>query len=313
MSSPLYLVDASIYIFRYYFGLPENWHSQEGHPTQAVYGYLKFLLSLIENESPEYIVVAFDESLGNCFRNQIYPAYKANRVLPDEALAFQLNACVEVTGILGVTGLASDTHEADDIIGTLTKRGGQMNGRQVIVVSRDKDLMQLIGPNDLIWDYGQAEPQDRVAVMERMGVWPEQLADYLALVGDSIDNIPGVPGIGAKTAAALLKHFGSLRTLLQAGELIAEVPVRGAKNLPAKIEAYREQILMARKLTKIAEDAPVGHVDMGTVDISSGANAELKRQPIALDALTDFCQRMGLGEHLLAKAKRLVDGVESAP
>ena len=252
MSSPLYLIDASIYIFRYYFGLPENWHGQEGHPTQAVYGYLKFLLSLIDKESPEYIAVAFDESLGNCFRNQIYPAYKANRVLPDEALAFQLNACVEVTGMLGITGLASDTHEADDIMGTLAKRGRQVNGHQIIVVSRDKDLMQLVGPNDLIWDYGQSEPQDRMAVMGRMGVWPEQLADYLALVGDSIDNIPGVPGIGAKTAAALLKHFGSLNELLQAGELIGEVPVRGAKNLSAKIDAYRKQILMSRKLTKIA-------------------------------------------------------------
>ncbi|MDX2350550.1 MAG: 5'-3' exonuclease H3TH domain-containing protein [Porticoccus sp.] len=308
MFSPLYLIDASIYIFRYYFGLPENWHSQEGHPTQAVYGYLKFLLSLIDKESPEYIAVAFDESLGNCFRNQIYPAYKANRVLPDEALAFQLNACVEVTGMLGITGLASDTHEADDIMGTLAKRGRQVNGHQIIVVSRDKDLMQLVGPNDLIWDYGQAEPQDRMAVMGRMGVWPEQLADYLALVGDSIDNIPGVPGIGAKTAAALLKHFGSLNALLQAGELIGEVPVRGAKNLSAKIDAYREQILMARKLTKIAEDAPVGHVDM-----NPGPNRELKRQPIALDDLAAFCQRMGLGEYLLSKAERLVDGVEDTP
>jgi 5'-3' exonuclease len=308
MSSPLYLIDASIYIFRYYFGLPENWHSQEGYPTQAVYGYLKFLLSLIEKKSPEYIAVAFDESLGHCFRNQIYPAYKANRVLPDEALAFQLNACVEVTAILGITGLASDTHEADDIIGTLAKRGRQMNGHQIIVVSRDKDLMQLVGPNDLILDYGQAEPQDRMAVMGRMGVWPEQLAEYLALVGDSIDNIPGVPGIGAKTAAALLKHFGSLNALLQAGELIGEVPVRGARNLPAKIDSYREQILMARKLTKIAEDAPVGHADM-----NPGANIELKRQPIALDDLATFCQRVGLGEHLLSKAKRLVDGVEGTP
>ena len=298
MPSPLYLIDASIYIFRHYFGLPDNWHSQDGYSTQAVYGYLKFLLSFIEEESPEYIAAAFDESLGNCFRNQIYPAYKANRVLPDEALAFQLNACVEVTGILGITGLASDTHEADDIIGTLAKRGRQMNGRQIIVVSRDKDLMQLVGANDVIWDFGQAEPQDRSAVMDRMGIWPEQLADYLALVGDSVDNIPGVPGIGAKTAAVLLQHFGDVQTLLQAGDQIAEVPVRGAKNLSAKIDAYGKQILMARKLASIAEDAPVG-------------NPELTRQPIALDALADFCQRMGLGERLLERAERLIDSVES--
>ncbi|MDX2349369.1 MAG: 5'-3' exonuclease H3TH domain-containing protein [Porticoccus sp.] len=306
MPSPLYLIDASIYIFRHYFAMPDNWYSREGYSTQAIYGYLNFLLTLIEKESPEYIAAAFDESLSHCFRNKIYPDYKANRALPDEALAFQLNACAEVTGILGITGFASNTHEADDIIGTLANRGRQRHGRQIIVVSRDKDLMQLVGPEDLIWDYGYAEPQDRMAVMVRMGVWPEQLADYLALVGDSVDNIPGVPGVGAKTAAALLKHFGSLHALLQADELIAEAPVRGAKNLPAKIGAYREQILMARELTKIAENAP-----MDNVEINPEANVELKRQPVALNALTDFCQRMGLGERLLAKADRLVDGMGS--
>ena len=134
--------------------------------------------------------------------------------------------------------------------------------------------------------------------MDRMGIWPEQLADYLALVGDSVDNIPGVPGIGAKTAAVLLQHFGDIQTLLQAGDQIAEVPVRGAKNLSAKIDTYGEQILIARKLASIAEDAPVG-------------NPELTRQPIALDALADFCQRMGLGERLLERAERLIDSVES--
>ena len=299
MTSPshLYLIDASIYIFRSYFSLPENWHSKisgkESYSTQAVYGYLNFLLKLLEQASPNYIAAAFDESLGSCFRNEIYPGYKANRVLPDEALEFQLNACVEVTELLGIAGLASDTHEADDIVGTLAK-SGRDQGHKIVVVSGDKDLSQLvINDQDVIWDFGKKDPQDRLAVKEYMGVWPEQIADYLALVGDSIDCIPGVPGVGAKTAIGLLNHFEGIDKLLSADASdIAGVPVRGAKKLPAKIADYREQILMAQKLTCIADDAPVGKVS-------------LQRQPILLDKLSAFCDRMGLGERLILRAKKI--------
>ncbi len=291
MSHPLFLIDASIYIFRHYFSWPEKWHSQEGFPTQAVYGYLSFLLTLIEKQSPSYIAAAFDQSLGSCFRNRIYPDYKANRLFPDEALAFQLNACHEVTCLMGIAGLASQTHEADDIIGTLARLGREV-GHQIIVLSGDKDLTQLIGSDDLIWDFGKSEPLGQKEIMDRMGVWPEQVADYLALVGDSSDNIPGVPGIGPKTACALLKHFGSLDLLLQAGDQIKAVPVRGAKQLPAKIETYREQILIAKRLTEIVGDAVLDE-------------PVLDRRPIELDALDDFCQRMGLGGSPVSRAEKL--------
>ena len=118
--------------------------------------------------------------------------------MPDEALEFQLNACGKVTELLGITGLASDTHEADDIVGTLAK-AGRDQGHRIVVVSGDKDLSQLvIAEQDVIWDFGKKDPQDRLAIKEGMGVWPQQVADYLALVGDSIDCIPGIPGVGAK-------------------------------------------------------------------------------------------------------------------
>ncbi|TNE80326.1 MAG: flap endonuclease, partial [Gammaproteobacteria bacterium] len=236
---------------------------------------------------------AFDESLGSCFRNDIYPPYKANRVLPDEALAFQLEACAEVTALLGVTRLASDSHEADDIIGTLAQ-GGRTEGQQVIVVSRDKDLAQVLGEGDLIWDFGRGEARDRDAVKRDLGVWPEQLADYLALVGDPVDGIPGVPGVGAKTAVALLGQFGSLDGVLAAGEKLAEVPVRGAAKLPGKIDSCRQQLHMARRLTAIAEDAPVGE-------------PQLRRGPLSLDGLVDFCRRMGFGEGPQARIGRLTN------
>ncbi|TNE81162.1 MAG: flap endonuclease [Gammaproteobacteria bacterium] len=296
MPTPLYLIDASIYIFRHYFVLPERWHSEDGFPTQAVYGYLGFLLGLLEQQQPRYIAAAFDESLGSCFRNDIYPPYKANRVLPDEALAFQLEACAEVTALLGITRLASVSHEADDIIGTLAQ-DGRTEGQQVIVVSRDKDLAQVLGEGDLIWDFGRSEPRDRHAIKRDLGVWPEQLADYLALVGDPVDHIPGVPGIGAKTATALLAMFGSLDGVLAAGDRLAEAPVRGAAKLAAKIDSCRQQLEMARQLTTIAVDAPVGRV-------------QLQRELPSLDDLADFCRRMGFGGGLRARIERLAN-VES--
>ena len=296
LPASFYLIDASIYIFRAYFSLPENWRSEDGYPTHAVYGYLNFLLNLLEQESPEFIAAAFDESLGTCYRNDIYPDYKSNRVLPDEALAFQLNACVEVTKLLGITGLASDTHEADDIVGTLAKVG-RNQGHKIVVVSGDKDLAQLVSGQDVIWDFGKKDPQNREAVKERLGVWPEQVADYLALVGDSIDCIPGVPGVGAKTAMALLDHFPDIDALMTADPTeIVDLPVRGAKKLPAKIEEYREQILMARKLTLIADDAPVA---------ATIGSPQLQRQSIALGKLAEFCERMGLAGRLIARAEKV--------
>lgn len=289
---PLYLVDASIYIFRHYFTLPQRWYSGEGYPTQAVYGYLGFLLGMLEQVQPQFMAVAFDESLGQCFRNTIYPDYKANRELPDDALAFQLQACAEVTAILGILTLASDSHEADDIIGTLAERGRD-DGHPIAVISGDKDLAQLLLDDDtLLWDFDRTPARDRFAIKRELGVWPEQLADYLALVGDRVDNIPGLPGVGAKTAIELLAHCASLNGLLAAGSDIANLPVRGAKQLPEKIAAHRQQLLMAQSLTRIALDAPVGE-------------PALQRAPIALDKLDDFCQRMGLGTTLKNRAVKL--------
>ena len=258
MPEPYYLIDASVYIFRSYFGLPENWYSQnsghglsqeshigqESYPTQAVYGYLNFLLTLLEAESPNYIAAAFDESLGTCFRNTIYPEYKANRVLPDAALAFQLNACVEVTRLLGVASFASETYEADDIVGTLAKVGRESD-HKIIVITGDKDLSQLI--------------------------------------------------------------VSDIETLLKAGERIADLPIRGAKQLPVKIKSYREQILMSQKLTVIAEDVPmVGFENLGIQKSGSiGGNSALMRKSIDMDKLSLFCESMGLPDRFLIRADKI--------
>ena len=210
MTEPLYLVDASIYIFRAYFSIPDTFVDGRGQSVNAVYGYTNFMLDLLEKR-PQYISFAFDESLNTCYRNEIYPAYKANRDLPDENLEFQLARCQEVTRLLGVHHLSLTDYEADDIIGTLHAR--LAHERPVIIVTRDKDLGQLLRADDLLWDFAADVHSGPEEVKEKFGVHAHQIADYLALAGDSVDNIPGAPGIGAKLAAKLLQHFGDIDSL----------------------------------------------------------------------------------------------------
>lgn len=258
MSERVYLIDVSIYFFKYYFALPDNWWSEEGNPTAGVYGYANWLKRMLADIQPNYIAACFDESLASCFRNQIYPDYKCSRVLPDDLLAFQLNAAKLVTAAMGVPCYASSTHEADDLLGTLALRA-EAKGLAVTVLSRDKDLGQLIGQESaLLWDYPDGNPMNRAQIHEKLGVWPEQVVDLLALVGDVGDDIPGVPGIGPKTAGQLLAHFPNWSAIRGCIPTVASLPIRGAKSLAVKLEAHKDQIDMAYLLASIDRKAPLG-------------------------------------------------------
>ncbi|MAI42465.1 MAG: flap endonuclease [Gammaproteobacteria bacterium] len=253
MVRPLvYLVDASIYIFRAYFAIPDKFHSRNGEAINAVYGYTNFLLDLLERK-PNYISVAFDKSLVGCFRNEIYPAYKANRDLPDENLLFQLAKCEEVTQLLGIHNLSLERYEADDIIGTLHKKIALPK----VIVTRDKDLGQLIGPEDTLWDFANGIRSSRSDIRKKIGIWPEQIPDYLALAGDPVDNIPGAPGIGAKTAAALLTEFGSLEEIYSSLNQVSTMELRGAKKIYHVLVEYQDQIMLYRRITGIVCDIPI--------------------------------------------------------
>ncbi|MGS2722241.1 5'-3' exonuclease [Porticoccus sp. GXU_MW_L64] len=289
----LYLIDASIYIFRSYFALPDNWHSEQGWPSNAVQGYANWLLTLLQRQHPQYLVAAHDESLGTGFRHQLFPDYKANRALPDETLAFQLNACRELNDLLGITHLASHSHEADDIIGTLAEFGRQQ-GLRPIILSRDKDLAQLLQAGEQLWDFPSGDAKGVQQLEEGFGVRLSQLPDYLALVGDSIDNIPGVPGIGPKTAVALLQQFEDIEAIFTNLDTLATVPVRGAASLGGKLEHCKAQLQLTRQLTTIRCDAPLElEPDM------------LNWRGIDYPAFAGFCQRMGLDKRLLIRAKKL--------
>lgn len=292
---PTLLVDASIYIFHYYFALPDHWFSEEEQwPTAAVYGYTAFLLRLLKKHPRCRIAICFDESLGTCFRNEIYPDYKVSRALPDDALAFQLQSCRQVTELLGITCFSSQRFEADDLLGSLYKR--LIRSKQPIaILTRDKDLGQLLQrEQDFLWDYLAEKKLYATDIEEKFGVRPDQLADYLALVGDSIDDIPGVPGIGKKSAQIILAELDSVDKLMSAPQAVAGLSMRGAKSLGQKLQDYREQLLMARQLTTIATDIPL---------IESVK--DLTRRTPDWPALAHFCTRMGF-----PKLSKTVEGLK---
>jgi DNA polymerase I len=257
----LYLIDASLYVFRAWHAMPPEFSDVDGAPVNAVHGFTRFLCDFLERSKPTHVLAAFDESLVSSFRNGIYPLYKANRELPPAELKVQFNYCKQVAAALGMTVLSDQHYEADDLIGSAVTMSRGHEFRSVIV-SADKDFGQMIGAADEQWDFSKNERWDMHGVKQRLGVRPDQVVDFLALTGDAVDNIPGVPGIGPKTAVSLLGHFGSLDALLLRIEEVPYLRFRGAGQTYVRLKEHREQALMSQRLSAIALDAPVpAHVD----------------------------------------------------
>lgn len=196
------------------------------------------------------MVACFDESLGTCFRNKIDANYKCSRPPADEFILYQMEMCKTITSLMGIPVYASSAFEADDLIGTLAQRHS-FDGGLNCILSRDKDLMQLVGANDYFWNFPDAEPMDYQGCRQKMGVNPEYIADYLALLGDAVDDIPGVPGVGVKTAQALVNNIGSVEVLYQNLQSVAQLNLRGASLLAAKLALYKDRVLLNKRLTTI--------------------------------------------------------------
>ena len=282
---PLYLVDASLYVFRAWHSMPDEFQDAEGWPTNAVHGFARFLLDLLEKERPANIAIAFDEALDSCFRNRLYPAYKANRDPAPEALRRQFTHCKALCAALGLHVLAHGEYEADDLIGSAL-HAARPQGFRGIIVSADKDLSQLLQEHDEQWDFARGQRWGMAGVKARHGVEARQIADYLALTGDAVDNIPGVTGIGAKSAAVLLAHFGDLDTLLDRRDEVAFLRLRGAATLAVRLREQRQHALLWRQLTTIALDAPLGGTASGHArgqadgDMLSGLSEALRFGPM---------------------------------
>ncbi len=255
-ASRVYLIDASVYVFRAFFSLPETMVNAQGEPINAIHGFAGFLADLKKRVGPEGVIaVAFDESLSTSFRNRLYPDYKANRPPAPEGLKWQFSACRELCEALGLLAHSDAEYEADDIIGHWAG-AARARGERVAVVSRDKDLTQLIRAGDFWWDFAGDRQLDPVGVRDKMGVWPEQVADWLAFTGDAVDNIPGVKGVGPKAATALLEAFSSLDGVYQRIDEVAALPVRGAASLQAKLAREEEVARLSLELTRIPERCP---------------------------------------------------------
>lgn len=290
-----YLIDASVYVFRAYYSMPDDMVDGDGHPVNALYGFCRFLGDFIEQVDPEHLAVLWDESLASSFRNDIYPAYKANREPAPPELERQFEQCRSYTRALGIIEYGHPRYEADDLIGTLVERG-RAAGMPSTIISRDKDLAQLVDRDDVFWDFAGRGRISYARIAEFFGVIPEQIADFLALAGDAVDNIPGVPGVGKKTAAALLDHFGDLDSIYGNLDRIHEVRVRGAKTLAAKLEMHREAAFTARQLTGIACDVP----------LEESLGGLLRKRP-DLGAVNALFDQANIGTALRRQAERLSD------
>ena len=290
-----YLIDASVYVFRAYYSMPDDMVDDNGNPVNALYGFCRFIGDFMEQVTPQYFAVMFDQSMTESFRTEIYPEYKANRDPAPPELKRQFEQCRRFVRAMGVMEHSSPAYEADDLIGTLVEHG-RRQGRPSTIVTRDKDLTQLLGHEDIFWDFAGKGKLRHGEIRGSFGVHPEQIADFLALAGDAVDNIKGVPGVGKKTATGLLEHFGSLDDIYANIERVHEVNVRGSKTLGAKLEKHRDDAYLARRLTGIACDAPID-------------NIEALMQPSAprLGEINALFDEAGIGMALRRQAERVSD------
>lgn len=243
----LYLIDGSSYLYRAYFAI-RNLTSPKGVPVNALYGFIKMLLKVVRERQPDHLAVVFDAGRIT-FRNSIYPNYKANRLAMPDDLRVQIAPIKETVGAFRIPCLEKEGFEADDIIATIA-RECEAKGLAVVVVTGDKDLMQIVTEDVTLLDTMKDKESGLVEVVERFGVGPERVVDILALAGDSSDNIPGVPGIGEKTATKLIQEFGTLDMLLaRSGE------VKGKNG--ERLREFADQARLSRTLATIDLQVPL--------------------------------------------------------
>ena len=265
------------------------------NPVNAVYGYARFLSEFLETVQPDFVAAAFDAGHGINFRNEIYPGYKANREPAPPELRRQFEQCRDVTRALGILHCSEETFEADDLIGTMAE-GMHAAGHCITIVSRDKDLVQILQQGDTFWDYSGNRKIRYDQVSESFGVRAEQMVDFLALSGDSVDCIPGAPGVGPKTATALLEYFDSIDELFANLDKVAGIPVRGAAKLGARLAEHKDKVQMSRELAQIRYDVPV-----------ETSERALARQLPDLDDLNSIYDGAGFGKGLRRQAQRIAD------
>ncbi|RWX53563.1 DNA polymerase I [Photobacterium chitinilyticum] len=249
--NPLILIDGSSYLYRAYHAAP-NFTNSDGEPTGAVFGVVNMLRSLLRQFSTEHIAVIFDAK-GKTFRDDIYPEYKANRPPMPDDLRGQIEPLHAVIKAMGLPLISIPGVEADDVIGTLATQASKEN-MPVLISTGDKDMAQLVDQNVTLINTMTDVVMDPAGVVDKFGIGPELIIDYLALMGDKVDNIPGVPGVGEKTAKALLTGIGSLDALYDNLDAIPPLGFRGSKTMPKKLEEHKDSAYLSYELATIKLD-----------------------------------------------------------
>ena len=273
----LILVDGSGYIFRAFHALPPM-NTSHGLPTQAVYGFIRMMLKLLKDVRPSHIAIVFD-SPKRTFRDDLFADYKANRTEAPNDLIVQIPYIHRAVDAFRIKSLMIEGFEADDVIGTLARRAAKEDFA-VTLITADKDFMQLVGPHVSLWDTMRDRRIAVRDVKERFGVEPSALIDIQALTGDSIDNIKGVPGVGEKTASALVQKFGSIKGIYENLDRIEESGIRGAKKVAGLLGEHRAAVDLARKLVRIETDMPleIAHDEFAWRGVDEKVAAELLRE-----------------------------------
>jgi 5'-3' exonuclease len=279
----LYLLDAHVYIFRAYYSLPEML-APDGSATHAAYGFANTLLRMVSELDVDEMVCCFDYSMTS-FRNEIEASYKAERGEVPEDLDPQFAICQEVAETFGFANYAVPEFEADDVIATLCHRWG--DSCEIAVTSVDKDLAQLVREDGavVLYDFAKDNTLDATGVRDKFGVSPHQIPDYLGLVGDSVDNLPGVPGIGPKGAAAVLASWDRLEDAPSDPEAWATLPVRGGRRLCERFSEHRDRALRTKCLATLRRDVP---------GLPKQPDVAKRTRP-KLAALAGLCRRLGWG------------------
>ena len=262
----LHLIDISSFFFRSYYAVPPHMTSPKGLPTNALYGVLSMLLKLIEKEKPDYIVSCFD-SKAPSFRSQLFPEYKANRSEMPEDLQAQVPGLKDMVRLLGIHSFEREGFEADDLIGTMSEFGRQ-HKLNVIILSGDKDFAQLVDENIVLFDTMKSKIYNIEGVKKKWGVLPHQMIDYLALVGDTSDNIPGVKGIGPKGAVQLLEKYDSLENIYENINALKD-------SLKNKLKEGKSLCFLSKDLVTIRKNVPIS-CNLPTLTLDFQKSPELK-------------------------------------
>jgi len=286
------LVDAHNYIHRAFHGVPAM-YSPDGLPTGATYGFARTLLRVVKELQPDYAAALF-EGRGS-FRRELFADYKANRQAPDDELVEQFDTSRQIADGLGFPCLELDGYEADDLMGTLARRL-DAQGIRVIMVSGDKDLAQLVSDQVSLLDVAKNRRLDVEAVTESFGVPPRLIPDLLELIGEQVDNIPGVTGIGPKTAVALLPAAPGIEALLADLDPIDTLQIRGREGVKQRLAASADQLRLSRDLATIRTDAPL--------DLDAGALRFAGARHTTLDPLFED---LGFGSRIRSEIVRWAD------